>query len=92
MVQNAGTTLKRSSAQASSERVVLYAGIGPELVQYDVDVDGAVLFKRGSVRLPACVQYAWQHASKQYFYVVSSNRGPDGGPAVASGPAATCTI
>lgn len=87
MVQNSGATPKRSSAQAGSERVVLYAGVGPELVQYDVDVGGATLVRRGSVMLPACVQYAWQHASKQYFYVASSNRGPDGGPAVASGPA-----
>src|SRR5688572_9654271 len=86
-IQRAGAALQSPSAEASSKRVVLYAGIGPELIQYDVDAGSATLARRGSVTLPACVQYAWQHASKPYLYVVSSNRGPDGGPAAASGPA-----
>ncbi len=67
------------------ERVVFYAGVGAELVQYDIDVAGAALIKRGSVSVPANVQYAWQHASKQYFYVTSSNRGPGGATAGAAG-------
>lgn len=76
MVKNTAATPKSNSARKSSERVALYAGVGPELTQYDVDVDGAALVKRGSVRLPANVQYAWPHASRQYFYVASSDRGP----------------
>jgi 6-phosphogluconolactonase len=64
----------------TTERVVFYAGVGSELTLYDVDIDGAALVKRGSTTLPANVQYAWQHASKRYLYVVSSNRGPDRGP------------
>jgi 6-phosphogluconolactonase len=61
--------------QASSGKVVLYASVGAELTQYDVDVDGAALVKRATVTLPAGVQYAWPHTSGQYLYVASSNGG-----------------
>jgi len=57
-------------------KVVLYAAVGAELTQYDVDVDGAALVKRGSLTLPANVQEAAQHPSKQYLYVAWSNGGP----------------
>jgi 6-phosphogluconolactonase len=59
--------------QTSSGKIVLYASVGPELTQYDVDVKSATLTKRGSVRLPANVQYAWPHASRRYLYVASSD-------------------
>src|SRR2546422_8927141 len=59
--------------QTSSGKIVLYASVGPELTQYDVDVKSAMLTKRGSVRLPANVQYAWPHASRRYLYVTSSD-------------------
>ena len=62
-------------AQTPSARVVLYASVGPELTQYDVDVDTATLVRRASVMLPAGVQYAWPHVSGQYLYVASSNGG-----------------
>jgi 6-phosphogluconolactonase len=57
-------------------RVALYASVGPTLTHYDVDVAGAELSRRGSVTLPANVQYAWPHASRQYLYVASSNSSP----------------
>src|ERR671922_164417 len=57
-------------------RVALYASVGPTLTHYDVDVAGAELIRRGSVMLPANVQYAWPHASRQYLYVASSNSAP----------------
>ena len=85
MVKNTDATPKSNSARKNSERVVLYAGVGPDLTQYDVDVDGAALVKRGSVMLPAGVQYAWPHASKQYFYVASSERGPAAAAGSAGG-------
>ena len=53
--------------------VRLYASVGPELTHYDVDVDNAELTRRGSLRLPANVHYAWPHASGQYLYVASSD-------------------
>ncbi len=56
-----------------SSKVNLYAGIGPELTHYEVDVDDAALTKRGTVTLPANVQYAWPHASRRYLYVASSD-------------------
>ncbi|OLB76865.1 MAG: hypothetical protein AUI16_08155 [Alphaproteobacteria bacterium 13_2_20CM_2_64_7] len=58
---------------------VFYASTGPELSLFEVDVAGAALEKRGTVTLPANVQYAWPHPSKRYLYVVSS----DGGPGLA---------
>lgn len=57
-------------------KTVYYASIGPELYFYDVDTDGAALSRRGSITLPANIQYAWPHPSRRYLYVVSSNGGP----------------
>jgi 6-phosphogluconolactonase len=65
-----------SWAQANSDRVALYASVGPTLTHYDVDVPGAELSRRSSVTLPANVQYAWPHVSRQYLYVASSNSAP----------------
>ncbi|MEO8049886.1 MAG: beta-propeller fold lactonase family protein [Acidobacteriota bacterium] len=67
-------------ARAQTSRAVLYASAGPELTQYDVDPQSASLVKKGSIRLPANVQYAWPHPSRKYFYVAWS----DGGAAAAA--------
>jgi 6-phosphogluconolactonase len=74
----AGATV-RPSAQPKAGRVVLYAGLGPELIQYDVDVEGATLARRASVMLPANVQEAWRHPSKPILYVAWSDRAPGTG-------------
>jgi 6-phosphogluconolactonase len=68
--------------QADSGKVALYASVGPTLTHYDVDVAGAELRRRSSVTLPANVQYAWPHASRQYLYVASSNSAPGQGGVV----------
>ena len=60
-------------AQTTSRRVALYASVGADLTHYDVDVDAAALIRRGTVTLPASVQYAWPHVSRRYLYVASSN-------------------
>jgi 6-phosphogluconolactonase len=57
-------------------KTVYYASVGPALALYDLDVEGAALSKRGSVTLPANIQYAWPHPSRRFLYVVSSNGGP----------------
>jgi 6-phosphogluconolactonase len=57
-------------------KTVYYASVGPLLTLYDIDVDGAALIKRGTVTLPANIQYAWPHPSKRTLYVVSSTGGP----------------
>ena len=66
--------------------MVLYAAVGAELTQYDVDVDGAALVKRGSLTLPANVQEAAQHPSKRYLYVAWSNGGPSNLPPDSAAP------
>jgi 6-phosphogluconolactonase len=57
-------------------KTVYYASIGPSLTLFDIDVESAALIKRGTVTLPANIQYAWPHPSRRYLYVVSSNGGP----------------
>ena len=62
-------------------KLALYANLGPELTHYDVDVDNATLTRRGSVTLPANVQYVWPHASRRFLYVTTSNSASGMGPA-----------
>jgi 6-phosphogluconolactonase len=59
--------------EAQPIRNVVYAAVGAELTQYDVDIAGAALVKRGSVTLPDAVQYAWPHPSRRFIYVAWSN-------------------
>src|SRR5580698_107162 len=59
-------------------KIFYYASTGPDLTLYDVDVDDAVLTKRGTTTLPESIQYAWTHPSRPILYVVSSNGGPSG--------------
>jgi hypothetical protein len=67
---------RQSWGQAAKSKAVFYASVGSELTLYGMKVEDATLEKRGVVTLPANVQYAWPHPSKQYFYVVSSGGGP----------------
>lgn len=64
---------KIALAEAAPYRLALYANVGPDLWHYDVNVNTAELARRGSVKLPANVQYAWPHQSGRALYVVSSN-------------------
>jgi 6-phosphogluconolactonase len=87
-IGQAQTSLESKSAgkTSGSGKVVLYAAVGAELTQYDVDVDGAALVKRGSLTLPANVQEAAQHPSKRYLYVAWSNGGPSNLPPDSAAP------
>jgi len=67
--------------QSASAPVALYASVGAELTQYDVDVEAAALVRRGTVTLPANVHYAWPHALGRHLYVASSNSASGMGPA-----------
>ncbi len=69
-----------TATSTASGRVVLYAAVGPELTQYDLDVDTTTLVKRSSVTLPANVQEAVTHPSRQYLYIAWSNGGPSNIP------------
>ena len=70
-----------ASGQTSRNKVALYASVGPELTQYDVDMDEATLHRRDTVILPANVHYVWPHASGRHLYVASSNSASGMGPA-----------
>jgi 6-phosphogluconolactonase len=65
---------------SKSGKAVLYAAVGAELTQYDVDVAAGTLVKRSSVILPANVQEAATSFSRKYLYVVWSNGGPSNLP------------
>lgn len=67
---------------AMPQKTVVYASVGPELTQYDLDVENAALSRRGAVTLPANVHYAWPHAARQYLYVASSDSASGIGGAV----------
>jgi 6-phosphogluconolactonase len=67
-----------SFAQSAKGQTVFYSAVGGDLSLYTMDVDAATLTKRSTVSLPANVQYAWPHPSKQFLYVVSSTRGAGG--------------
>ena len=51
----------------------MYRSVGEELHHFDVEA--ASLTRRGTVKVPAGVQYVWPHPSRHYLYVASSNRG-----------------
>jgi 6-phosphogluconolactonase len=76
LLAGAVATPKSAWSQAVTAKSVYYASVGPELSLYDVDIADAALQKRGTVTLPANIQYAWPHPSKRYLYVVSSSGGP----------------
>ena len=61
---------------SGANKTVLYASVGPELIEYHLDVANGALTKGSSVMLPANVQYAWPHPSHRFFYVAWSNGGP----------------
>jgi 6-phosphogluconolactonase len=81
LLASAAAMPKAAWAQAGFDKAALYASVGPELTHYDVDVDGATLGRRGTVTLPANVQYVWPHASRRYLYVASSSSASGTGPA-----------
>jgi 6-phosphogluconolactonase (cycloisomerase 2 family) len=60
-------------AMQNPAKVVLYTTLDKEIIHYDVDVANATLTRRGSVSLPATVQYGWPHASRRFLYVVCSD-------------------
>jgi len=81
----AGQTRERPFPPAPA-KVVLYAAVGADLTQYDVDVENATLTRRGSISLPANVQEAALHPSRRHLYVGWSTSGASyGGAGAAAG-------
>jgi 6-phosphogluconolactonase len=58
----------------------LYASVGADLIHFDVDVPAATLTRRGTVSVPANVQYVWPHASRRFLYAASSDSASGMGP------------
>ena len=52
---------------------VLYASVGADLIHFAVDAAAATLTRRGTVSVPANVQYVWPHASRRFLYAASSD-------------------
>jgi 6-phosphogluconolactonase len=73
MLAGAAAAPRFAMAQSGAGKLVVYASVGPELRWYDASVSDATLEQRGSVRLPANVQYAWPHVSRRYLYATSSD-------------------
>jgi 6-phosphogluconolactonase (cycloisomerase 2 family) len=55
--------------------VALYAGVGEELITFDVDIERATLARRSSTMLPGFVQEAWASPRSFFLYVAWSNGG-----------------
>lgn len=70
---SAGKEVPAADRTSGAGRVALYAGLGDELTEYDVDVEHSILLKRGSVTLPGNVGEGWAHPSGRYLYVPWSN-------------------
>jgi 6-phosphogluconolactonase len=58
---------------SNPDRLALYASVGPALIHYDADAEASTLDRRGTVSLPANVQYVWPHASRRHLYVATSD-------------------
>jgi 6-phosphogluconolactonase (cycloisomerase 2 family) len=58
----------------SSKKAALYAGVGPTLIHYDIDVENCALVRRSSLTMPNKVEYAWPHASKPFVYMACSGK------------------
>ena len=71
----AAFTKKTVNAQQGVRRTFLYAAVGAELLQYDLDPGACTLTRRGSLTVPANVQEAWASPSKKFLYVAWSNGG-----------------
>ena len=48
----------QTTAKPAPPSTVVFAAVGPDLTQYDLDISRATLEKRGTVTLPANVQEA----------------------------------
>lgn len=78
-----GTEFVRAQTRPSptAAKAVLFASVGPELIQYDLDVAQATLTKRATLTLPANVQEAVLHPSRRHLYIAWSNTGASYGNA-----------
>lgn len=72
-----GLAADMARAEGKAEKLAVYSSVGPRLAHWDLDTASAALASRGTVALPANVQYAVAHPNGRFLYVASSN-GTDG--------------
>jgi 6-phosphogluconolactonase (cycloisomerase 2 family) len=77
---------KAGEAHTAGLDIPFYSSTGPLLTLYGLNVAAATATRRGKIELPANVQYAWPHPSRQTIYVMASNVQPAGGPRLPVGP------
>ena len=68
-------TISAQQPENAPAKVALYAGVGEELITFDVDVERSSLTRRSSLTLPGFVQEAWASAGSPFIYVAWSNGG-----------------
>jgi 6-phosphogluconolactonase len=78
-----GQTAAPARKTTGPGKAVLYSAVGAELTEYDMDIEGAALVRRGTVTLPGYVQEAWEHPSRHYLYVAWSTGGASYGGGAA---------
>jgi 6-phosphogluconolactonase (cycloisomerase 2 family) len=76
MLAGAAVAPKFARAEEGGRKSAFYSGVGNVLTHYEVDPAAAALARRGSVRMPGGIQYAWPHPSRKFLYVTSSTGGP----------------
>lgn len=70
----------------AQKKTVLYAAVGAELTEYDVDTATAALTKKTSLTLPANIQEAWPAPDHKFLYVAWSNGGASNAPVNGATP------
>jgi 6-phosphogluconolactonase (cycloisomerase 2 family) len=63
-------------AATKAEKVVVYAGNGTQLAQYDLDLTTGALTKRSTVTLSGPVTEGFVHPSRKYLYISGSRPNP----------------
>ena len=76
MLGAAAVAPKCALAEEGGPRSAFYSGVGNVLTHYEVDPGAAALSRRGAVKMPGGIQYAWPHPSRKFLYVTSSTGGP----------------
>jgi len=67
---------KAAKGDGAKGKSAFYSGVANELTHYEVDIAAAELAKRGSIKMPGGIQYAWPSPSRKFLYVTSSTGGP----------------
>lgn len=67
-----------STGTYHGDSAIFFAAVGAHLRRYRVDIASGAFALLDTTILPSPVQYAWQHRSREFWYIATSSRGPDG--------------